>query len=122
MVLWTGKSADELLKDESIICARMPPLESPLFKLVTDHQVHKCNINYCNKGDPEASCRFGYPKPIIDEAMFDNEDHAMYRRGAADIFVNPYSPLLLALFETNMDIQVSVLVIQRKEGANCVYR
>ena len=61
------------------------------------------------KGDPEASCRFGFPKPMAEMAMFDSEDHAIYRRGVADVFVNPYSPVLLALFETNMDIQVSAV-------------
>ncbi|KAK4520015.1 Glutamate--tRNA ligase mitochondrial [Mucor velutinosus] len=30
MLLWTNKSADELLLDETIVCARMPPINSPL--------------------------------------------------------------------------------------------
>lgn len=108
MVLWTNKSADEILQDESVVCARLPPIDSPLYKLVTDHQIHKCNIKYCMKGDAEGVCRFGYPKRMSEVAFFDKDDHAVYKRGVADVFVNTYSPLLLAVFETNMDIQVSL--------------
>jgi len=110
MVLWTGKSADELLQDESIVCARLPPMDSVLYKLVTDHQIHKCNIKYCMKGDPEAPCRFGYPKPISPVSFFDKDDHATYKRDAQDIFVNTYCPFLLAVFETNMDVQVGIFL------------
>lgn len=69
MVLWTNKSADELLADESVVCARMPPINSPLHKLVTDHQIHKCNAPYCMEGDAQDACRFGYPKQVWDVAF-----------------------------------------------------
>ncbi|KAL7321438.1 hypothetical protein PS15m_001200 [Mucor circinelloides] len=69
MVLWTNKSADELLVDESVVCARMPPINSPWHKLVTDHQIHKCNVHYCMEGDAQAVCRFVYPKQVWDVAF-----------------------------------------------------
>lgn len=51
LVLWTNKSADELILDEAIVCARLPPVNSPLHKLVARHQIHVCDIKYCQKGD-----------------------------------------------------------------------
>lgn len=105
-VLWTGRDADSLLNDESVVCARLPPTNSYLYPLASKFQMHKRNVRYCKNGDPQAECRFHYPKSIVDEAHFEN-DHAQYQRGASDVLVNPYNPYFLALFQCNIDIQVN---------------
>ncbi|CAO3613965.1 unnamed protein product [Mucor fragilis] len=107
LVFWTNQSADELLQDETIVCARMPPVNSPLHKLVAKHQVHRCDLVYCQKGDSSRPCRFGFPKTENESAHFDRDDRAIYKRELTDIYINPYCPFLLAMFETNMDIQVN---------------
>lgn len=103
MVLWTNKSANELLADESIICARLPPMNSPLHKLVAKHQIHRCDINSCQKGEPGRNCRFGFPKLPSPNAYFDENDRAIYKRSVIDTNINPYNPFLLAMFETNIE-------------------
>ncbi|KAL7308336.1 hypothetical protein PS15m_011551 [Mucor circinelloides] len=81
-------------------------MNSPLHKLVAKHQVHRCNINYCQKGEPGRNCRFGFPKLPSPNAYFDKNDRAIYKCSVIDTNINPYNPFLLAIFETNMDIQV----------------
>ena len=85
----------------------MPSVSDPLQLLVARHQIHRCNVRYCQKGNPLNPCQFNFPKPISKVSEFDKDDHAIYARGAEDVLVNPYNPYLLALFETDMDIQIN---------------
>ena len=107
MVIWCDTTVDDLLANEEIICSRMPAENSVIRKLVLKHQIHRCNIRYCMNNDPTAACRFNYPQPIVEQPYFDENDRAHYARGIEDVSVSPYCPFLLAMFETNMDIQVN---------------
>lgn len=106
MVLWTGKSEDELIKDKNVVCAKLTPITSTLRPLVEKHQIHRCHVRYCQNNDLTAPCRFNYPKEVVAEPYIE-DDHAHYARDVGDEQVNPYCPYLLAMFKSNMDIQVN---------------
>jgi hypothetical protein len=66
MVLLTEKTAEELLQDEAVVCARMPANNNILYPLVLRHQIHKCSTRYCRNNDPMANCKFHYPQKLVD--------------------------------------------------------
>lgn len=74
MVLWTGKSSDELLQHPSLVSAQIPNQrdDPDLYALVTQLQIHNCG-NYCRRedNDPNHPCRFGFPHRAQPVAMFD---------------------------------------------------
>ncbi|KAG2210441.1 hypothetical protein INT47_002383 [Mucor saturninus] len=76
-----------------------------MLELVNRLQIHKCNTNYCKRGNPKRKCRFGFPKPFVPETEYDKEGHCMYKRDVVDGMVNNYNPYMLAVFRTSMDIQ-----------------
>lgn len=108
MVVWTVRTAQELLQNQSIVCAQIPlDVTSPLYHLVIRHQIHRCSIRYCKNNDPGAPCRFNYPHLPVSEPYIEN-DRCYYKRDAQDQNVNPYCPWLLSMFRTNMDIQINL--------------
>ncbi|KAG2191493.1 hypothetical protein INT47_013068 [Mucor saturninus] len=108
MVLWTEKSVQELI-DMNVVHTRFPPgtsIDDPLLhSLVNNLQIHRCNDNYCKRGDPTKKCRFGYPKPYAPSTELDTEHRCIYKRDVGDAYVNNYNPYLLSVFRTGMDIQ-----------------
>jgi hypothetical protein len=107
VVLWANKTAQELLQDENVVCAKLPDTNNVLYPLVVRHQIHRCNTRYCRNNDPGADCRFHYPQPPVDEPYIEN-DRCHYGRRVQDEYVNPYCPYLLAMFKCNMDMQVNI--------------
>ncbi|KAG1487321.1 hypothetical protein G6F52_012811 [Rhizopus delemar] len=108
MVLWTNKSVQELI-EMNIVHTWFPEGSSSndpiMHDLVNRLQLHKCNDNYCKRGDPIKKCRFGYPKPYSPVTFLDSEHRCTYKRDVGDAYVNNYNPYLLAVFRTSMDIQ-----------------
>ncbi|CAO3619298.1 unnamed protein product [Cunninghamella blakesleeana] len=103
MLLWTGKTADELM-DSDIVVATLPPVESELRDLVNRHQIHKCS-SYC-KPNGLNYCRFGFPFLPSEVTKFDNT-RVIYKRNEESAYVNPYNPYLLSVGRCNMDIQIN---------------
>ncbi|KAG1137280.1 hypothetical protein G6F38_011425 [Rhizopus arrhizus] len=100
MVLWTGKSSEELVGMESLVIAQIPSYDDDpeLYRLVTELI------------EPQAfqTCRFGYPKPASDHSYFNPiTQRAVYRRSVVDGNVNGYNPYLLKLLKVSMDIQIN---------------
>lgn len=63
LVLWTGKSADELLAMPDLVVAQIPQHadDEELYDLVLARQRHTCT-NYCHSPRTEGqNCRFGFP-------------------------------------------------------------
>lgn len=111
MVLWTGKSSDELLQHPSLVSAQIPNQrdDPDLYALVTHLQIHNCG-NYCRRenNDPNHPCRFGFPHRAQPVAMFDPvTNRSIYKRSYIDTHVNPYCPYLLKLLRVSMDILVN---------------
>ena len=105
MVLWTGRSAEDLIQDENIVCARTPDPSDTVYPSVIRHQIYTYNDRYCKNGDPTADCRFGYQK--AHQTSFIENDKSFYKRGFRDQNVNTYCPFLLSMFKCNMNIQVN---------------
>jgi hypothetical protein len=109
LVLWTGKSAQELLEMEDIVVAQLSHVteDRELYNLVTKLQVHKCG-NYCKHERIRNACRFGFPHPYTERSCFDPiTNRSVYKRSDIDGFINPYNPYLLKLTKVSMDIQVN---------------
>ncbi|KAG1486971.1 hypothetical protein G6F45_012393 [Rhizopus arrhizus] len=108
MVLWTNKSVQELI-EMNIIHTWFPEDSSSngpiMHDLVNRLQLHKCNDNYCKRGDLTKKCRFGYSKPYFPVTFLDSEHRCTYKRDVGDVYVNNYSPYPLDDFRTSMDVQ-----------------
>lgn len=110
----------------SHITCRMPdPIKEPrLYYLVMQYQVHKCGpscqrIVFGGNKKKYIICRYGFPKPVQSQATL-NSIHDTLRsrqRGQRCIklynlartyeerWINDYNPVILLLWEANMDIQ-----------------
>lgn len=68
-MLWTGRSADELLAMPDLVVARLPDgdHDPDLLHLVNRLQIHNCGT-YCSHRRGSNRCRFGYPFDVNDEA------------------------------------------------------
>lgn len=107
MVLWTGKTSNELITSDDIVCCRIPDAhhDEELHHLVTSLQIHQCGP-YCLRQNH--LCRFGFPKEPSEENGFCPMTlRAFYKRSGVDAHVNNYNPYLLKLMKCSMDIQIN---------------
>jgi len=89
-----------------------------LHRLATSYQMHKCSA-YCKKkckcstGTFVTRCRFGFPCQACERAKFITVSDSLKSRkriyqlprGDMEVKVNDYYPLLLMLWQANIDIQ-----------------
>ena len=88
-----------------------------LFRLVRKYQMHKCS-KYCKCRKKVAEtfiirCKFGFPRPEANEASLNSVEESLKNRKkiytlsrtTSESRVNDYNPLLLLLWQANMDIQ-----------------
>jgi hypothetical protein len=85
-----------------------------LYNCVMNYQVHKHNNDYCIINE-DGKCRFGFPRPLaVNTHMAECSTDGMeakdgrlciLERHNGEQFINNYHPLLLELWEANMDIQ-----------------
>ena len=88
-----------------------------LYRLVTKYQLHKCS-SYCKRkkkvgGVYITRCKFNFPRPETEEAKLNPVEESLKGRNkiyslcrsASEIRVNDYNPLLLSLWQANIDIQ-----------------
>lgn len=109
LVLWTGKTPDQLLAMDDMVVAKIPDIDDDLglYRLVLDRQIHACG-NYCRRDARINHCRFGYPFEPSNTSYFDAVNHrSVYKRADVDSHVNPYNPYLLKLLGVSMDIQIN---------------
>uniref|UniRef100_A0A914W3U3 Helitron helicase-like domain-containing protein n=1 Tax=Plectus sambesii TaxID=2011161 RepID=A0A914W3U3_9BILA len=138
MKLWVkdapvvGESSDEeVLKfiTKHITCHSPSPFSSPdLYRLVMDNQMHKCGA-YCKRRTKTGwRCKFGFPRPVRYAPKLNPLKHALKRRhgrieklyhlerSPKEMMVNDYNPLLLYLWQANIDVQFigeTTMVINR---------
>ena len=103
---------------ERITCKIPDAVLNPeLHALVTKYQMHKCT-NYCKRRQKVKSafitkCRFSFPRDCIkyavlnpvEECLKSREKNYLLPRAAQECRVNDYNPLLLLLWQANMDKQ-----------------
>lgn len=81
-------------------------------ELVKRLQVHR-HSDTCYKDRSTKTCRFGFPRPVSDkteclgpdETIANNGRFCILERTIDEIMVNNYNPVLLQIWEANMDIQ-----------------
>ncbi|CEP10308.1 hypothetical protein [Parasitella parasitica] len=110
LVLWTGRTAEDLVGDNRVVCAQIPNIRTNprLHKLVLNRQIHTCR-NYCHRATGDnVLCRFGYPNATAVVQEFDPlNERAVYQRAEIESNVDPYNPYLHQLVGTSMDMQVN---------------
>ena len=104
---------------ERITCQIPDKETSPeLHRLVTRYQMHKCST-YCKRkrkfstGTFVTRCRFGVPRQACESAKLNSVSDSLKSRkriyqlprGDTEVRVNDYNPLLLMLWQANIDIQ-----------------
>ncbi|KAL5457558.1 hypothetical protein EMCRGX_G034829 [Ephydatia muelleri] len=116
-----GKSdpKDVLAWIQERITCKIPDaaLNPELHALVTKYQMHKCT-NYCKRRQNIKSgfitkCRFSFPRDVTEHAVLNPVEECLKSRkkiyllprAAQECRVNDYNPLLLLLWQANMDIQ-----------------
>ena len=104
---------------ERITCQIPDKETSPeLHMLVTMYQMHKCSAyckrkRKCSTGTFVTRCRFRFPRQACESAKFNSVSDSLkswkriYQlpRGDTEVRVNDYNPLLLMLWQANIDIQ-----------------
>ena len=104
---------------ERITCQIPDKETSPeLHRLVTRYQMHKCSAyckrkRKCSSGAFITRCRFGFPRQECESAKLNSVSDSLRSRkkiyqlprGDTEVRVNDYNPLLLMLWQANIDIQ-----------------
>ena len=116
-----GKSdpKDVLAWIQERITCKIPDaaLNPELHALVTKYQMHKCT-NYCKRRQKLkrgfiTKCRFNFPRDVTEHAVLNPVEECLKSRkkiyllprAEQECRVNDYNPLLLLLWQANMDIQ-----------------
>jgi hypothetical protein len=104
VVLWTGKTAHELLEIPNLIVADiLDPTQNPvLYDQVINLQTHTCT-NYCTRA---GNSRFGFPHAARNETIVDEDSRIYIKRNPGSEYINQYNPYLLNIWNASMDIQV----------------
>ncbi|ETN12062.1 hypothetical protein PPTG_09710 [Phytophthora nicotianae INRA-310] len=88
------------LSEEAIVCSRA---------LVYHQHHHWFHTNSCFKATKRTPngdvCRMFMPKETCTETKWTPEDRIEIKRGAGNEYINPYSPIINALFKCNHDIK-----------------
>lgn len=122
-----GVDSDEVVMDyiEKHITCRIPdPIKEPiLYDKVMKYQVHRCTSScqrlVFNKGKKSLICRYGFPRPVQSKITLNTIEATLKSRqkGRSPIklynlartyeerFINDYNPILLLLWDANIDIQ-----------------
>lgn len=91
--LWMNKSIEQMIDDITITCSK-PQEDGEDRALVLKHQIHRCTAYF--KPDPEAECRFNYPRPPSCRRTYLNKKgRYVLQRAKGDSCVNGYNMELL---------------------------
>ena len=119
-VIGESKNEDVIRFIEERITCNIPNKETcpELHELVTKYQMHKCS-NYCkikkrsSKNVFVTKCKFGFPRPTCENTVLNNVKESMksekkiyhIKHSEEEVRINDYNPLLLLLWQANIDVQ-----------------
>jgi hypothetical protein len=106
-LLWCEKGIPQLI-GENYIRADIPdPDKEPrLHALVMKYQIHRCRINICGGPGANGKCSKGFPCDVSDTTHHEpGNSRYTYARGENDIWVSPYNPELLLVWEGHCNVQ-----------------
>ena len=87
--------------------AVMPNEKFPQLRhLVTHNMIHSCNVWRCKRGDPNASCRYGFPKSPCESIHVTDEGALALHREVGDRWVVEFSPSFLLKWRGHCHIHV----------------
>ena len=91
-----------------------PEFNDDVNKLVTVANTHKCRATCHNYGHTN-DCRFEYPRELVEESTF--EDNQLMLKRTSE-WINNYNPVTIECTRSNMDIKP---VITGKDGKNIAF-
>ena len=84
-----------------------PNLFTPvLHDLVKKNMIHNCTISRCKKGNPNASCKYGFPKQPCSSIHEDEDGHLYLPRNSDDNRVVEYSPYFLLYWKGHCHVHI----------------
>jgi hypothetical protein len=106
-LLWVGMTISELLA-QGFIRADIPdPVREPrLYELVMKYQIHKCKAKICGGIGRYGKCDKGFPADTSTRVWHKEGNPCYhYKRGPGDVWVVPYNPELLLIWEGHCNVQ-----------------
>ena len=97
------------------------PQLSRLSPLVPGAMVHSCLLQRCQRGVPNAPCRYGFPKPVCRDAHLSSEGSVVLPRGSSDRFIVDYSPAFLLKWGGHCHIHVLRTVEHHEASLNAMH-
>lgn len=92
LLIWL-ESRVSLLQVSRCFFASAPPVSAiRLHELVRTKMQHGCTLDRCKRGNAQASCRYGFPKPVTHIAHYDANDTLQLRRDNASRYTVDYNP------------------------------
>ena len=103
--------------------AEIPPAYcTKLRKIVSENMIHTCNIARCKHGDPNAPCKYGFPKPCQAQTFFDTTTgNVVYERSTNDLNVVEFSPVLLLNWNGHAHVHILKTLEYQHNIDNLIY-
>ena len=106
VLLWLKEPLD-LSSVQTKMHATIPPDYLPKLKnIVTKEYMHTCKPERCFGGKNSRSCKYGFPKPIINETEYDENGAILYKRSRAETRMVEHSPALALYWGAHAHIHV----------------
>ena len=108
-MLWVGKSIDQMITERYVRADLPDPEREPLLAaLVEKFMIHRCVPNICGGrgAGVGGKCEKGFPEDVVERTHHRPGDKRYtYERSENDIWVVPYNPELLMIWEGHCNVQ-----------------
>jgi len=106
-LLWCEKSIPQLIRENYIRADIPDPAREPqLYALVMKYQIHQCRVNICGGPGANGKCSKGFPCDVSDTTHHEpGNNRYTYARGENDVWVSPYNPELLLIWDGHCNVQ-----------------
>ena len=106
-LLWSEKPIHQLIKENYIRADIPDPVKEPrLHALVMKYQIHRCRDNICGGPGANGKCSKGFPCEISETTHHvPGNSRYTYARGEDDVWVSPYNPELLLIWDGHCNVQ-----------------
>ena len=107
---------------QSTLFGSKPGPDFPILNnLVTSTMVHQCNISRCKRGDASNPCKYGFPKPVCQEAYVTETGAIQLPRLPPDQWVVDYSPAFLLKWRGHCHVHVLRTAEHPETSPNAIF-
>ena len=106
-LLWSEKQIPQLIRENYIRADIPDPTKEPrLHELVMKYQIHRCRPNICGGPGANGKCSKGFPCDVSSTTHHEpGNNRYTYARGENDVWVSPYNPEVLLIWEGHCNVQ-----------------